>query len=348
MKLNILALSTLFICLLSLSSCGDSAKGKGTALSMLQEAKEALNNGSYEYALEVIDSLHKCFPKDFKEREEAAELKNEVIVAQAQDLVASADTSRISLQQQIKQLKSELVLVRDRKYEDVGHYFASTQLESANQKRSYLCAQVSEDGVFVLTSIYRGNGLIRHNRIRVGKSNDSFVETEAGSGRVSTNRSSKSSLSSIDDNSSMGMGKDNSYSNTLRSTTLPRTSVLGNSKNQEEGSNGSSAYSDNFGSLPSTSEKIDYLTAQGADSVAAYIVRFRGNNLKCVFLGAKATPVALTLADQRDIIAVWNLYQKMKALSEITKNKEEALLKIRFYTTKMKRKELGKALKGEK
>ncbi|MFA6873239.1 MAG: hypothetical protein WCQ86_04590 [Bacteroidaceae bacterium] len=348
MKLNILAVFTLFICLLGLSSCGDSAKEKGTALSMLQEAKEALNNGSYEYALEVIDSLHKSFPKDFKEREEAAELKNEIIVAQAQDLVASADTSRITLQQQIKELKSELSLVRDRKYEDIGHYFASTQLESANQKRSYLCAQVSEDGVFILTSIYRGNGFIRHNRIRVGKSNDSFVETEPGSGRVSSNRSGKTSLSNMDENSSIGMSKDNSYSSTLRSTTLPRTSVLGTPKSKDDDNNGSSAYSDNFGSMPSTSEKIDYLTAQGADSVAAYIARFHGNNLKCVFLGAKPTSVALTLADQRDIIRVWNLYQKMKTLSEITKKKDDALLKIRFYTTKMKRKELGKALKGEK
>lgn len=269
------------LCLLVVA-CGKGNQEQQQAEELQQQAQTAYEKGNYKEALLLIDSVKHAYPKAFDVRQKGVDLKNQVVIAQAQKVVAEADSMRIVLQQEIQTLCSKLVLVKNKTYEERGNYFFPSQQEASNLSRSYLRAQVSEDGMLVLTSVYRG-GVLSHTRIRITAPGGPSIETTVGSPF-------------------------------------------------KEGGRGNAT------------EKVDYLEEHNAVAVARFISEHVNSALRLEFLGSRPHAVSFPLSDRKGIAAVYQLYEKMAALSKLTKEKEDALLKIRFYNEKVEQKKKTSSL----
>lgn len=160
---------------LLLSSCGKSIEEK--AQSLVEEARVACENENYGQAKLLLDSVRNTYPKAFKARRDALSLQRDVergeqrrslifCEAQLERLAACRDT-----------LVAHFVLEKDSRYQDTGNYMAVSQTGKNNRDNTFLRAQVSEKGVAVLSSIYRGKA-ISHTTVRV-TSDGSYAECSA-------------------------------------------------------------------------------------------------------------------------------------------------------------------------
>ncbi len=75
----------------SLVSCGGNS-AKEEAERLLQEANDEFDNGHYDVALELIDSLRDVYPTAIETRRKALSLQQSVSLKQAQDDLAKTDS----------------------------------------------------------------------------------------------------------------------------------------------------------------------------------------------------------------------------------------------------------------
>lgn len=162
-----LVLFALCAACLSAASCDDSQQQEERAREIYTQAEEAFRDGNDELAYQLIDSIKASCPKAFETRQKGLDLKNRIVITSAQEQIARADSMRLALEGQGRELRKGLTLVKDAQYEEEGNYMAPSQLEEANLSRNYLRAQVSEGGNLVLTSVGRGGKAAQHNGIRV-------------------------------------------------------------------------------------------------------------------------------------------------------------------------------------
>lgn len=268
------------------AGCSKKNKEEEQAGPLQQAAQIAYEQGRYEEALSWIDSIKRAYPKAFETRQKGVDLKNQIVIAQAWQVVAQSDSIRITLQQEIADMQKTLILVKNREYEEHGNYFYPSQVDATNSTRSYLRAQVSEDGVLTLTSVYHGSSALRHNRIRITAPDGSTVATEVGS-----------------------------------------------------------PFQDKYGG--NVTEKVDYQVEQNASEVARFVAEHAQEMLKLEFVGTRSTPVSFPQADRKGIATLYRLYEMEDSLSRLEKEKEEALVKARFYTEKVQRKGNAASLENE-
>ena len=156
------------------AACGESVEEK--AQRSLQAARTAYESGNYQSAKIELDSLKILYPKAFNARREAMKLMREVELAEQQRSVACFDSMIVVKRAEIDEaLKSGFVFEKDEKYQEVGNFMATSQAPMKNVYNSYLRAQVDENGVLTITSIYRGKS-IGHNKVKVSVG-DSFAES---------------------------------------------------------------------------------------------------------------------------------------------------------------------------
>ncbi len=277
--------SLVLLMLCSVAGCEKKNKEEEQAGSLLKTARSAYEQGLYDDALMWVDSIKKAYPKAFEARQKGVDLKNEIIIAQAQDVVAKADSVRISLQQEVDDMHRKLILVKDKRYEEQGNYFYPSQAELANSTRTYLRAQISEGGVFALTSVYHGASALHHTRIRITAPDGTSAETTSGS----------------------------PFRNTLKTA---------------------------------VSEKVDYLVENGADKVARFIAERENQNLRLEFMGVRTLVVSFPSSDRKGISILYRLYEKEDMLQKLEKEKEDALVKVRFYQAKAGQKKRNEALEN--
>ena len=163
---------------LALASCQSGAEQEETAEALYAEAEEAFKDGRDTVALQLIDSINRACPKAFDTRQKGVDLKKKVIITQAQETIALADSIRLRLEEEAKALQSGLKLQKDARYEDDGNYLAPSQLEENNTGRSYLRAQVSESGHLQLTSVARSGAALKHTSVRVAAGGQSAATGE--------------------------------------------------------------------------------------------------------------------------------------------------------------------------
>lgn len=265
------------------AGCSKKNKEEEQAEPLQQAAQIAYEQGRYEDALSLIDSIKNAHPKAFETRQKGVDLKNQIIIAQAREVVAKSDSICITLQQEIEDMRKKLILVRNREYEEKGNYFYPSQVDVANSTRSYLRAQVSEDGVFALTSVFHGSAALRHNRIRITAPDGSKTETTIGS-----------------------------------------------------------PFQDKY--KESVTEKVDYQVEQDAAEVARFVADREQETLKLEFVGVRSAPVSFPAADRKAIATLYRLYEREDSLGKLVKEKEEALVKARFYTEKVQRRKNASSL----
>ncbi len=153
-------------------SCGESVEEK--AQSLLSQARVAYEARNYNDAKLLLDSIKAAYPKAFKVRREAIGLMRDVELGEQQRSVDYYNGELLRLLSERDSLLSSFVLEKDKRYQDVGHYMIPSQTIKNNVGNSYLRAQVDENGVATLTSIYRGKP-IGHTSVKVS-SGDNYAE----------------------------------------------------------------------------------------------------------------------------------------------------------------------------
>ena len=171
-KFGFIALITL-----ALTACGDDGEKK--AALRLQAAEEAYAQGKYSEAKLQLDSIKILFPKAFEARRKGLDLMQQVEIKEQERSVVYLDSLLKIKQAEADLKKKSLVLEKNAEYQTVGNYLHPSQTVEKNVRRTYLRAQVSETGVFALTSIYNGGSSIHHRSIRITAPDGSFAETPA-------------------------------------------------------------------------------------------------------------------------------------------------------------------------
>lgn len=157
----------------TLASCGDGEKEAGN---LFQRAEISFTAGDYSLAKLQIDSIRTLYPKAFEVRKAAVGLMQQVDLKEQERTLAYLDSMLAVKQAALDAIKGQFVLEKDAEYQEVGNYFYPTQVVEKNIGRSYLRAQVNEQGEMSLTSIYCAGGNIHHKSVKVS-AGDTYAET---------------------------------------------------------------------------------------------------------------------------------------------------------------------------
>ncbi|MBE6287148.1 MAG: hypothetical protein E7099_03010 [Mediterranea massiliensis] len=164
----------LFICLsCTLWACSNVEQ---LAEQKLQAARTAYEQGKYNEAKLLIDSIKILYPKAYKTRRAGIGLMQEVELKEQERTVAYLDSLLHEKQTAFNKIKGKFVFEKDEEYQTIGNYLHPSQVIEKNLNRSFLRFQVNELGVMSMTSIYCGSRNIHHTAVKVS-ANDNFAET---------------------------------------------------------------------------------------------------------------------------------------------------------------------------
>lgn len=158
---------------LMLMACNNSEE---KAQACLQQAKQLFEQGAYSEAKSQIDSIRMLYPKAFEARKAGIKLMQQIELREQARTLAYLDSAYQVKIAAFDSIKGNYVLEKDTAYQEVGNYFSPSQTVEKNINRTYLRAQVSEQGIMSLTSIYCGKGNIHHTAVKVS-SGDTFAQT---------------------------------------------------------------------------------------------------------------------------------------------------------------------------
>ncbi len=167
----------LMMCLCcTLFSCNDTEK---KAEEKLQAARHAFEQGNYNEAKILIDSIKTLYPKAFDVRRAGIGLMQEIELKEQERSLVYLDSMLQAKQQVFDAIKSKYVFEKDAEYQNIGHYLHPSQVIEKNLHRSFLRFQVDENGIMSMTSIYCGFRNIHHIAVKVIAPDGSFAETPA-------------------------------------------------------------------------------------------------------------------------------------------------------------------------
>lgn len=167
----------LMMCLCcTLFSCNDTEK---KAEEKLQAARHAFEQGNYNEAKILIDSIKTLYPKAFDVRRAGIGLMQEIELKEQERSLLYLDSMLQAKQQVFDAIKSKYVFEKDAEYQNIGHYLHPSQVIEKNLHRSFLRFQVDENGIMSMTSIYCGFRNIHHIAVKVIAPDGSFAETPA-------------------------------------------------------------------------------------------------------------------------------------------------------------------------
>lgn len=167
----------------TLFSCEDVEKKAGEKL---QAARTAFEQGDYNAAKSLIDSIKTIYSKAFETRRAGIYLMQEVELAEQEKTLAYLDSMLTEKQQALDAILHKYVLEKDAEYQEVGNYLAPSQVIEKNLHRCYLRFQTDETGLMSMTSIYCGSRPIHHIAVKVTAPDGSFAETPASSDSYET------------------------------------------------------------------------------------------------------------------------------------------------------------------
>lgn len=139
---------------MALVSC--EKKIEDPARTILEEVRKEYDNGNYNSAKNLIDSIKCKHPKAYKTLREAESLRHDILIKEKErDIVFfSSELQRLTTLRD--SMSQYFDFHKNTKYQDLGVYSVNSQAISKNAFKNYLRATVKEDGEAVLTSFYRG------------------------------------------------------------------------------------------------------------------------------------------------------------------------------------------------
>lgn len=145
----------------------------------LQAARNAFEQGNYNEAKILIDSIKTLYPKAFETRRAGISLMQEVELKEQEISLVYLDSMLQTKQKEFDALKNKFTFEKDAEYQKIGNYLHPSQVIEKNLHRSFLRFQVNEKGEMSMTSIYCGARNIHHLAVKVIAPDGSFAETPA-------------------------------------------------------------------------------------------------------------------------------------------------------------------------
>jgi hypothetical protein len=168
-KIALLAVVALFIV-----SCV--SKVEDPADELLSRARTEYENGKYNNARVLLDSIKIVSPKAYKTLREAEKLRREAMKKECERNVVFYENTLQSLTATRDSIAAEFDFNFDKRYQNKGYYTVPSQAMAQNLYNNFLRASVHEDGAMYLTSFYRGKS-IRHKCVKLS-SGDAYVSCD--------------------------------------------------------------------------------------------------------------------------------------------------------------------------
>ncbi|MDR1592802.1 MAG: hypothetical protein LBS16_08010 [Prevotellaceae bacterium] len=162
-----------FISVLLAAACNPTEEEQATGY--LEQATGFYRQGSYVAAKEMLDSLHRLFPRQVDTRRQADTLLWRIDYIELENLLPRLDSMLITVSGEAEQLSGGFLLKKDEKYRQTGIYEHRSMRTEINVARNYLKPVTTEQGDFSFTSHYVGQALSLHTITAV--CNDIFIET---------------------------------------------------------------------------------------------------------------------------------------------------------------------------
>ena len=161
-------------------SCGENIEK--LAAGHLDNAKEAFSIGNFNLAKQEIDSIRILYPKAFEARKQGIRLMQQIEEAEQMRTIEFEDSMIAVMTQAFEKIRPAYAFEKDERYHDIGLYTIKSQAPARNSDRTYIRAQVDEQGRMTLISSYRGSSFIHHDRLRLSVGDD-YVETPVSDDR---------------------------------------------------------------------------------------------------------------------------------------------------------------------
>ena len=165
----------LAIAVLALFSCV--SKVEDPAEELLSRARVEYENGKYNNARILLDSIKIVSPKAYKTLREAEKLRREAMIKENERNVLFYEEELRALTAVRDSMAAGFDFTKDKRYQDKGYYTAPSQAIAQNAYNNFLRASVYEDGTMYLTSFYRGKS-IRHKCVKLS-CGDTYVSCSA-------------------------------------------------------------------------------------------------------------------------------------------------------------------------
>ena len=158
-KTMLFAVMALFI-----FSCA--SKVEEPAEDLLARARTEYENGRYNNARVLLDSIKIVSPKAYKTLREAEILRRETMIKEKERDVAFFENELQGLVAVRDSMAAGFDFNFDKRYQNKGYYTVASQAIAQNAYNNFLRACVHEDGTMYLTSFYRGKS-IRHKSVKL-------------------------------------------------------------------------------------------------------------------------------------------------------------------------------------
>jgi hypothetical protein len=152
------------------------SKVEDPADELLSRARTEYENGKYNNARVLLDSIKIVSPKAYKTLREAEKLRREAMKKECERNVVFYENTLQSLTATRDSIAAEFDFNFDKRYQNKGYYTVPSQAMAQNLYNNFLRASVHEDGAMYLTSFYRGKS-IRHKCVKLS-SGDAYVSCD--------------------------------------------------------------------------------------------------------------------------------------------------------------------------
>ena len=148
----------------------------------LDNAKEAFSIGNFNLAKQEIDSIRILYPKAFETRKQGIRLMQQVEEAEQLRSLEYEDSMIVAATAAFEKIKGDYVFEKDERYQDIGLYTIKSQAPTRNIDRTYIRAQVDEQGKMTLISSYSGSSYLHHDWLKLSV-DDKYVDTPVSNDR---------------------------------------------------------------------------------------------------------------------------------------------------------------------
>ena len=168
-------LLTVITVLCLITGCGEGKE----AQKRLDEAMSLYETKQFIAAKNVIDSIHKMYPREVEVRKQALTLMRRVERGECEQNIAFCDSVLPVCVDELADLKKGFVFEKNPDYEEIGNYIWNTMTIERNVERSYIRCGVNEEGEMYMASVYFGSGPINHTGLHISTNSGMFAETPA-------------------------------------------------------------------------------------------------------------------------------------------------------------------------
>ena len=159
-------------------SCGESQEEK-MAKEMLAQATVCFNEGQYEQALEIVDTIPVMFPKQIKVRKAALDLKPAIIELATDQAINQCEQDIEKIQQEFLSAREKMQRIENPELVE-GYWLPSALKGSGFMSTTGIQPRVNDDGSFNIISEVNNAGNLHHSSFSLRASNGD----EAVSGSV--------------------------------------------------------------------------------------------------------------------------------------------------------------------